>query len=342
MFHLFTHAFFKALLFLGAGSVIHAMHHQQDMRAMGGLRKFLPFTYGAMMVGTIAITGLGIPGTPIGFAGFFSKDTILEATWRAGLTDPVAVFGYAAGLFVVALTSYYSWRLVFMTFETKPKWEHAEHLGVEEDHHSEAQIETHSEPDTHAGHDHTPHESPWVMLLPLGLLSLGAIFSGGLFDKLFVGEGREAFWGESIYTSPTNHALAENLHLPLWANWAPLTLTIVGLLIAAGVYIWNEGMAARMAARKGPLWTFFYNKWFFDELYDAIFVKGAKALGDLFWKIGDQRIIDGLGPNGAAWASLASAKRLVKLQTGYVYHYAFVMLLGVAGLLTWVVLKFHG
>src|SRR5262249_12997827 len=157
----------------------------------------------------------------------------------------------------------------------------------------------------------------------------------------FVGEGREAFWGESIYTGPNNHALAENLHLPLWANWAPLTLTIVGLLIAAGVYIWNEGMAARMASRKGPLWTVFFNKWFFDELYDAIFVKGAKALGDFFWKIGDQRIIDGLGPNGAAWASLASAKRLVKLQTGYVYHYAFVMLLGVAGLLTWVVLKFH-
>jgi NADH-quinone oxidoreductase subunit L len=349
MFHLFTHAYFKALLFLGAGSVIHAMHHEQDMRAMGGLRKLVPITFGVMVIGTIAITGLGIPGTPLGFAGFFSKDAILEAAWRTGQTDHVALFGYFVGVFVAGLTSYYSWRLVFMTFEGKPKWVHGAH--VTDDHASQAQIETHSEPDTHGvhdhghghehGHDHKPHESPWVMLIPLLVLSVGAIFAGGVFDKLFIGEGRDEFWRGAIFVGPGNQSLSEGVHLPVLASLAPLTLSLIGLVIAAFYYIWNEGLAARMAARKGPLWTFLYNKWFFDELYDLIFVRGAKALGDLFWKVGDRKIIDGLGPNGAAWASLASAKRLVRIQTGYVYHYAFVMLFGVAGLLTWVVLQFH-
>jgi NADH-quinone oxidoreductase subunit L len=340
MFHLFTHAFFKALLFLGAGSVIHGMHHEQDMRAMGGLRKYLPITYAVMLIGTIAITGLGIPGV-FGFAGFYSKDAILEAAWRAGQSDPMALFGYFIGLFVAGLTAYYSWRLVFMTFEGAPKWAHG-HVHVADDHVSAHQIETHSEPDTHGhGHGHKPHESPWVMLAPLVVLSVGAVLAGVVFEPLFTGERQAEFWRGAIFTSPTNHVLSEAIALPLWANWAPVVLGIVGLLIAAYFYILHEGLAAKVAARKGPLWTFFYNKWFFDELYGLIFVKGAKALGDLFWKVGDQKIIDGLGPNGAAWASLASARRLVRIQTGYVYHYAFVMLLGVAGLLTWVVLQFH-
>jgi NADH-quinone oxidoreductase subunit L len=341
MFHLFTHAFFKALLFLGAGSVIHAMHHEQDMRAMGGLRKSLKITYAAMLIGTIAITGLGVPGLNLGFAGFYSKDVILEAAWRAGQSDPVSLFGYFVGLFVVALTAYYSWRLVFMTFEGAPKWAHG-HAHVADDHASAHQIETHSEPDTHGhGHDHKPHESPWVMLIPLVVLSIGAIFAGAVFQPLFTGEHQSEFWRGAIFTAPGNRVLSEGVALPLWATWSPITLAVIGLLIAAYFYVWHEGLAAKVAARKGPLWTFFYNKWFFDELYGLIFVKGAKALGDLFWKVGDQKIIDGLGPNGAAWASLASARRLVKIQTGYVYHYAFVMLLGVAGLLTWVVLQFH-
>jgi NADH-quinone oxidoreductase subunit L len=342
MFHLFTHAFFKALLFLGAGSVIHAMHHEQDMRAMGGLRKYLPITFTVMLIGTIAITGLGIPGLNWGFAGFYSKDAILEAAWRVGQSDPWALFGYFIGLFVAGLTAYYSWRLVFMTFEGTPKWAHGR-VHVSDDHASDHQHETHSEPDTHGhghGHDHKPHESPWVMLLPLFVLSVGAIVAGFVFEPMFTGEGRAEFWRGAIFTSPTNHALAEG-GLPLWVMWGPVTLGVIGLLIAAYFYLLHEGLAAKVAARKGPLWTFFYNKWFFDELYGFVFVKGAKALGDLFWKVGDKKIIDGLGPNGAAWASLASAKRLVRIQTGYVYHYAFVMLLGVAGLLTWVVLQFH-
>ncbi len=348
MFHLFTHAFFKALLFLGAGSVIHAMHHEQDMRAMGGLRKYLPWTWAAMLIGTIAITGLGVPGLDLGFAGFYSKDSILEAAYRGGGSDPVAMFGFVIGLFVAGLTAYYSWRLVFMTFEGAPNWAHAaDHAHGQDDHASQAQAETHAEPDlnAHDDHgDHKPHESPWSMMIPLFVLSVGAVFAGGAFFSRFVGEGRAEFWRGAIFNGPTNHVLADTA-LPLWVTWSPLVLSLGGLLIAAFVYLWNAGLGARLAARKGPLWTFFYNKWFFDELYDLVFVRGAKGLGDLFWKVGDQKLIDGLGPNGAAWASLASAKRLVKIQTGYVYHYAFVMLLGVAGLLSWVVFqsaRLHG
>ncbi len=349
MFHLFTHAFFKALLFLGAGSVIHAMHHEQDMRAMGGLRKYLPWTFAAMVIGTIAITGLGAFG--FGFAGYYSKDFILESAWRSGVSNPVAMFGFITGLFVAGLTSYYSWRLIFMTFEGKAKWAdtaqgHDAHAA--DDHGSPAQVETHSEPDTgghgdaHGHGELKPHESPLVMMIPLVLLAIGAVFAGGVFSRLFIGEGQAGFWRGAVFNAPTSHVMEET-PLPLWVTWSPLALSLGGLLIAAFVYLWNAGLGAKIAARKGPLWTFLYNKWFFDELYDVIFVKGAKALGDLFWKVGDQKLIDGLGPNGAAWASLFSAKRLAKFQSGYVYHYAFVMLLGVAGLLSWVVFtSIHG
>ncbi len=342
MFHLFTHAFFKALLFLGAGSVIHAMHHEQDMRAMGGLRKHLPATYAVMVFGTIAITGLGVPEvhigqlSGIGFAGFYSKDSILNAAFQAGRSDPMAFFAFLTGLFVAGLTAYYSWRLVFMTFWGTPKWEHGHaHAPAHDDHASHAQVETHTEPG--GGHEvdahHKPHESPWVMLVPLLLLSVGAIASGAIFAPAFVGEHQAVFWGHSIFNAPGNHALSE-AGIPLWVVWSPLAASVLGLLIAAYFYILHEGLAARIAERRGPLWTFLYNKWFFDELYDVVFVKGAKLLGDLFWKVGDQRIIDGLGPNGFAWASLEWAKRQAKIQSGYVYHYAFVMLLGVVGLLT--------
>ncbi len=336
MFHLFTHAFFKALLFLGAGSVIHAMHHEQDMRAMGGLRKYLPITFAVMTIGNIAITGLGIPGIG-GFAGFYSKDTIIEAAFRAGQSNQVALFGFFTAVVVAGLTSYYSWRLAFMTFEGTPKWAHG-HAHGHDDHASHAQIETHSEPDTghhddHGHGDHKPHESPWTMLVPLILLSIGAVFAGGVFANLFVGEGRHEFWGHAIFNNASNHVLDESA-LPAWVVWSPLVVSILGLLVAAFYYLLNEGMAARLAANKGPLWTFLYNKWFFDEVYDFFFVKGAKLVGDLFWKVGDQKLIDGLGPNGFAAASIGWAKRVVRIQTGYVYHYAFVMLLGVLGLLS--------
>ncbi|MGV3577894.1 NADH-quinone oxidoreductase subunit L, partial [Brevundimonas sp.] len=353
MFHLFTHAFFKALLFLGAGSVIHGMHHEQDMRKMGGLWKLLPVTYAVMMIGTIAITGLGIPEIG-GFAGFYSKDSIIESAFAAATSghSPAGYFAFVVGIFAACLTSYYSWRLIFMTFHNKPQWTEeamAAHAHDHaDDHASHAQIETHSEPDAHAqddGHAHDdhhhgplhPHESPPVMLVPLILLSIGAIAAGFVFAPHFIGHHEGEFWRGAIYSGAHNHVLHESHNVPKWVKWSPLIVTLLGAFIAFYYYVLREGLAKRMAAKEGPLWSFLYNKWYFDELYNLLFVKGAKGLGDLFWKIGDVKIIDGLGPNGAAWASLKSAARLAKIQSGYVYHYAFVMLLGVAGLLAFAI-----
>ena len=349
MFHLFTHAFFKALLFLGAGSVIHGMHHEQDMRKMGGLWKLLPVTYAVMVIGTIAITGLGIPGHDFkfGFAGFYSKDSILESAFASADYSPAGLFVFFIGLFAAGLTAYYSWRLIFMTFHNKPAWKEAGHAS-QDDHASAAQLETHSEPlpdhhaDVHDDHGHDdhahhgplkPHESPWVMLVPLLLLSVGAVAAGFAFYDQFVGYHEHDFWRGAIFTAPDNHVLHDSHEVPTWVLWAPLVVSSIGTLAAVWLYVLKEGLARRIADRKGPLWTFLYNKWFFDELYDLVFVKGARALGDFFWKICDVRIIDGLGPNGAAWAALKSAGRLARVQSGYVYHYAFVMLIGVAVLL---------
>ena len=344
MFHLFTHAFFKALLFLGAGSVIHGMHHEQDMRRMGGIWRLLPVTFAVMLIGTIAITGLGIPGLDLGFAGFYSKDEILAAAYAAGKTQPYGYFAWVIGTFVAGITAYYSWRLAFMTFNGTAKWKHAGHHGddahgapahPDKDHASAAQIETHSEPDTNPHGDHTPHESPWVMLVPLLALSVGAIAAGFVFAPYFVGAGRDAFWRGAIFVSANNHVIAAAEEGPAWTGYAPLIASVAGLLIAAYYYLLHEGLAARLAANNGPLYRFLYNKWYFDEVYQAVFVRGAKALGDLFWKGGDQAIIDGLGPNGVAKTSAFFGRRLGMVQTGYLYHYAFVMLLGVAGLLTY-------
>ena len=357
MFHLFTHAFFKALLFLGAGSVINAMAHEQDMRRYGGLAKYLPVTFAVMTIGTIAITGLGIPGVDLGFAGFYSKDSIIHAAYSAGAAgDPMGYFAFVIGVFVAGLTAFYSWRVSFFTFNGHARWtsedlEHHWHNrdhdahghGHADDHATGAQHETHDEPvaahaDAH-GHGHhggpvLPHESPWTMRLPLILLSLGAIFAGFAFTKKFIGEEQHEFWKGAIFTAANNHVLAEH-HLSLLVEQAPLIVSVIGLLVAAYVYIAREGLGAQLAARQGPLYVFFYNKWFFDELYAATFVRGAKFLGDLFWKGGDQRIIDGLGPDGVSAVSYALGREGSRLQTGYLYHYAFVMLLGVAGLLTY-------
>ncbi|MGZ3304839.1 MAG: NADH-quinone oxidoreductase subunit L [Asticcacaulis sp.] len=346
MFHLFTHAFFKALLFLGAGSVIHGMHHEQDMRKMGGLWKLLPITYAVMTIGTIAITGLGIPHTQIGFAGFFSKDAILEDAWAAHGT-PEGMFAFVMGIAAALLTSFYSWRLIMMTFHGKKHWEHSHdthHQAVDGHDASEPAHahDAHGHDDHHDhghdhGHDHTPHESPWVMLVPLIVLAFGAVFAGVLFAPYFIGEHSTQFWGAAIFTGANNHVLEDAEHIrDQWVHFAPLTVTILGFAIAWYYYVARPGLPRRMAEQKGIVWTFLYNKWFFDELYQATFVKLAKVLGDLFWKIGDVKIIDGLGPNGAAWTALASAKKLVKTQSGYVYHYAFFMFLGVVGLLSWV------
>jgi NADH-quinone oxidoreductase subunit L len=334
MFHLFTHAFFKALLFLGAGSVIEGMHHEQDMRKMGALWKLMPITYAVMLIGTLAITGVGLPGIDLGFAGFFSKDAIINAAY-AGLRhgDSAAAFGFVISLIAAGLTSFYSWRLIFMTFHGHAKWGQPVHGAGE---HEAAQ----AGPDSgdHA-QDVKPHESPWVMLIPLLLLSVGAIFAGRAFVELFVGEDRRDFWRGAILALPTNHAL-DPASLPAWVVWGPLTVTAIGLFGAWYAYIRHEGMGARIAARKGPLWSFLYNKWYFDELYDAIFVRSAKALGDLFWKGGDKAVIDGLGPDGVSAVSYAVGKLTGRAQTGYVYHYAFVMLLGIAGLLVYALWAF--
>ena len=340
MFHLFTHAFFKALLFLGAGSVIEGMHHEQDMRKMGALWKLLPITYGVMVIGTLSITGVGIPGLDLGFSGFYSKDAIIDAAFAAGRTSGVSSFAFVAGLLAAGLTSFYSWRLMFMTFHGRAKWGHVEGAHANDEHASAAQIETHDEPLDEGDHDAKPHESPWVMLWPLILLALGAVAAGGVFMKLFVGAERGAFWRGVLSTLSSEHILGQMGSLPAWVVWGPLTVTALGLFAAWYAYVAREGMGARIAARRGLLWPFLYNKWFFDEIYDFVFVRGAKALGDLFWKGGDKAVIDGLGPDGVAAVSWAMGKGASRLQSGYVYHYAFVMLLGIAGLLSYALWAF--
>jgi NADH-quinone oxidoreductase subunit L len=342
MFHLFTHAFFKALLFLGAGSVIVAMHHEQDMRHMGALWKRIPVTYVVMLIGTLAITGVGIPGIELGFAGFYSKDAIINAAYFAGKTNPIAEFAFVAGVLAAGLTSFYSWRLIFMTFHGHAKWGHDAHAAHghdahADDHASAAQIETHTEPaSSHQGHhDHEPHEPGWVMLVPLILLAIGAAAAGGVFVENFIGEGRTEFWQGAIYTAASNHILEQLSGVPQWLVWTPLIVTAIGFAVAWWAYIPMEGLGARIAAQRGPLWSFLYNKWYFDEIYDFIFVRGARMLGDLFWKGGDQKVIDGLGPDGVSAVSYLAGRGVGRIQTGYVYHYAFVMLLGVAGLVAW-------
>lgn len=318
MFHLFTHAFFKALLFLGAGSVIHGMHHEQDMRNMGGLAKFMPWTYAAMLIGTIAIIGLGIPHTKFGFSGFFSKDAILESAY-AGASAKV-MFGQVAfwfGILAAFLTSFYSWRLIYMTFHG-PRQEAHHHMD-EADSHADDHL------DMAHGHDHTPHESPLVMLVPLALLSLGAIFAGFYFYDAFVDHNNEAFWAGAIYRAAENHVLHDRHNVPEWVIYAPLIVTIAGFLIATITYYFNRGVGKRIADSGGPLHSLFYNKWYFDEIYQATLIKGAALLGNLFWKA-DKKIIDGVGPDGVTAVTRSMAGRLSKMHTGYLYHYAFVII----------------
>tara|TARA_R110000787_G_scaffold9090_12_gene32025 strand:- start:13682 stop:15814 length:2133 start_codon:yes stop_codon:yes gene_type:complete len=319
MFHLFTHAFFKALLFLGAGSVIHGMHHEQDMRRMGGLAKYMPLTYAAMMIGTIAIIGLGIPHTLIGFSGFFSKDAVLESAFAAG--EHHVMFGQVAfwfGIVAALLTSFYSWRLIYMTFHG-PRASAQDHV----DDHGHASADDHAhDHDTHA---HEPHESPAAMLIPLGLLSLGAMFAGFYFYDWFIGHEESAFWGGSIYSAAENHVLHDRHNVPEWVLWAPLAVTVAGFLIATMTYFFNRGFGKRIADSGGPLHSLFSNKWYFDELYNATLIKGSALLGDMFWKA-DKKIIDGVGPDGVTSVTRWSARRLSAMHTGYLYHYAFVII----------------
>ena len=302
MFHLFTHAFFKALLFLGAGSVIRAMHHEQDMRHMGGLARHIPLTWAMMLVGTVAITGLGIPLTGIGAAGFYSKDAIIEAAYAAG--TPTSLYAFVLGIAAAVMTSFYSWRLMFMTFHGRFKG------------------------DPH--HLHHVHESPGSMMLPLAILALGAAIAGAVFYGMFVGEEHLAFWRESLMLPEGEHP-----GMPLWVLFAPLAASLMGLYIAYYYYIQHPELPPKLAAKQGNLYLFLYNKWYFDELYDILFVRPAKRLGRILWKTGDGAIIDGLGPDGISARVLDLTRGAVRLQSGYVYHYAFAMLLGAAALVTW-------
>ncbi|UWQ44408.1 NADH-quinone oxidoreductase subunit L [Leisingera aquaemixtae] len=355
MFHLFTHAFFKAMLFLGAGSVIHAMHHEQDMRNYGALRKKIPYTFWAMMIGTLAITGVGIPLSGwVGFAGFVSKDAIIESAYAGG-----SMFGFWALVIAAFMTSFYSWRLMFLTFYGKARG------------------------DQHT-HDHA-HESPWTMLVPLGVLAVGSITAGMIWYSSFFGHadqvgkfygipvaeasaadhGEEAAHGETaahgeeaghgetavegehhyvfagqpgegaLYIAPDNHILEEAHEAPKWVKLSPFAAMLGGLLLALWFYIWNPSLPKRLAEQQRPLYLFLLNKWYFDEIYNVIFVKPALALGRFFWKRGDGNTIDGF-LNGLAMGVVPFFTRLAgRAQSGYIFTYAFWMVLGIAALVTW-------
>ncbi|MCU4180296.1 NADH-quinone oxidoreductase subunit L [Bosea sp. BH3] len=336
IFHLFTHAFFKALLFLGAGSVIHAMHHEQDMRNMGGLRKHIPLTAAAMTIGTLALTGFP------GFAGYFSKDAIIESAY-ASVAHGGFASSYAFVLLVVAacMTSFYSWRLYFMTFEGAPRWGHDSHGHGSHGHDDHAHAahghddHAHGHDDHGHGHDHTPHESPWVMLIPLVVLSIGAIFAGYAFKEYFIGHDFEHFWKSALFMGKDNHILHAMHEVPKWVVWSPFVAMVIGFVLAYLMYVrWPE-VPGKLAAANPALYQFLLNKWYFDELYDFLFVRPSKWLGRFLWKKGDGFVIDGFGPDGVSARVVDVTNRVVRLQTGYLYHYAFAMLIGVAGLVTW-------
>ena len=395
MFHLFTHAFFKAMLFLGAGSVIHAMHHEQDMRHYGALRKKIPLTFWAMMIGTFAITGVGIPLTQIGFAGFLSKDAIIESAYASGV-------GFAFWALVVAacFTSFYSWRLIFMTFYGEARWGH----GLHDDHgHHDGHDHGHDD------HTHEPHESPAVMVLPLGVLAIGSIFAGMVWYGSFFGDHDKvnAFFGMeshaeagaeghapeaapaegeatdhaasdvaaateatalpeegtsaeaasthdaspaasaavghapqgAIFMGADNHVMDEAHAAPNWVKASPFVAMLIGFVTAWLFYIKNPSLPGRLAAQQQILYRFLLNKWYFDEAYDFLFVRSAKALGRFLWKKGDGTVIDG-SINGVAMGIIPFFTRLAgRAQSGYLFHYAFAMVIGIAVLLVWMTLS---
>jgi NADH-quinone oxidoreductase subunit L len=339
MFHLFTHAFFKALLFLGAGSVIHAMHHEQDMRYYGALRKEIPLTFWAMIAGTLAITGVGIAGV-FGFAGFYSKDSILESAFASGTVHGNIAF--VLGAFAALLTSFYSWRLIFLTFFGDARWAASEHIqhalhGDHHDHpdeeHGDSAHDAHAIAATGTGGYH-PHESPLSMLLPLGLLSLGAVFAGYVFAGHFVGvEGAPEFWRSSIAFSTHLAEAAE--HVPFLISFTPTIVMLVGLAIAYNNYIRDPEAPGRLVATLPGLHDFLMHKWYFDELYDAIFVRPAFAIGRFFWHRGDEQAIDRFGPHGAAALVGVGNRVTTRFQSGYLTSYALIMLLGLIGAASW-------
>jgi len=308
IFHLMTHAFFKALLFLSSGSVIHAMSGEQDMRKMGGLASHIKVTYAMMWIGSLALAGVPF------FAGYFSKDIILEAAF--GAHSGVGQYAFWLGIVAAFMTAFYSWRLLFMTFHGKPR----------ADKHTMEHV----------------HESPQVMLIPLYVLAVGAVIAGFVGYNSFVGDNMAGFWRESILVLPQHNSIEAAHHVPFWVKILPIIVGLVGIGVAYGLYIRNPQIPGEIASRWQRLYRFLLNKWYFDELYDAIFVRPSFKLGWSFWKKGDEATIDGLGPDNIADKTLRLAQRAAALQTGYVYHYAFAMLIGVVVLVTWFLLARSG
>jgi NADH-quinone oxidoreductase subunit L len=298
MFHLFTHAFFKALLFLGSGSVIYAMHHEQDIRNMGGLWRKIPYTFAVMCVGTLALTGFPL------FAGYFSKDAIIESAYAAH--NPFSTYAYILTITAAGLTSFYSWRLIFKTFFGEPH---------DQEHYEAA------------------HEAPLWMLIPIGVLAAGSILAGFPFKELFAGHDVEEFFRESLKMHP--HIIEEMHHIPDALVHLPTIMMAVGAYLAYVFYIQRPYLPVELANQQPMLYQFLLNKWYFDELYDLILVRPAKWLGYFLWKQGDGYVIDGFGPDGISARVLDVVSNVVKIQTGYLYHYAFAMLIGVAGFITW-------
>jgi len=308
IFHLTTHAFFKALLFLGAGSVIHAMSSEQDMRRMGGIWKMIPVTYTLMWIGSLALAGLPF------FAGFYSKDIVLEAAFGAHTTAGMYAFWF--GIIAAILTAFYSWRLIIMTFHGESRADEKTLAHV--------------------------HESPKVMIVPLLVLAFGALFSGYLGYEYFVGDSMKSFWGDSIFVLPGTDPIEAAHHVPTWVKLLPIVVAVVGILAAYYAYLMNRDLPGKLAARFQGTYKFLLNKWYFDELYDFLFVRPAHRLGRNLWKDGDGAVIDGLGPDGVAAAARYLAQKVASIQSGYVYHYAFAMLIGVAGIVTWYLLTGSG
>ena len=301
MFHLMTHAFFKALLFLAAGSVIHAMSDEQDMRKMGNIWRFVPITYALMWIGSLALAG--VPP----FSGYFSKEFILETAY--GAHSGIGNYAFWLGSIAALMTAFYSWRLLFMTF----------HGGSRADEKVVAHI----------------HESPKVMILPLFVLAAGSIGAG------YIGYGmadlNSEFWGQSIFVASSHQALENAHHVPIWVKMLPVALAVIGIGLAYLLYIRFPGMPEKIVRSTQGLYYFLLNKWYFDEFYDWLIVRPTKRLGLGLWKSGDGDLIDGIGPDGIAATVINLSRRASKIQTGYIYHYAFAMLIGIALLVTWYV-----
>lgn len=300
IFHLFTHAFFKALLFLGAGSVIHAMSGEQDMRNMGGIAKMIPITHALMWIGSLALAGIPL------FAGYYSKDLVIESAFASSLGT--SQFAFIMGLVVAFLTAFYSWRVLLLTFYDKPRANESVMAHV--------------------------HESGLVMLIPLFVLAVGAIFSGYFGYHLMFDNGGE-FWGRSIFVLASNDVSEAIHHVPLWVKYSPLVLAVSGIGLAYYMYMLNKQLVEVLVERAQLLYKISFNKWFVDELYEGALIKPSLNLGNKFWQTGDGKIIDGFGPDGISALSLRISKSVGRLQTGYVYHYAFAVLLGLILMTTW-------